>query len=278
MTTPHSSQSEGGEQSLFSQLSFPELYEQALVGPLFQPWVEPLLEDVELRSGDRVLDIACGTGIVARLAKKRLESAGTVVGVDVNPHMLAVARRVAPTIDWREGDAAALPLRDGERFDVVLCQQGCQFFADRAAAAHQMHRALVDGGRLGVSTWRPDEEFPVLRELRSIAERHLGPISDRRLSLGNPDPLEDALREAGFHDVRSQQLALSIRFDDGFTFVRLNAMALVSMSAASATLGDEHRQRLVAAITRDSAELVRLHTDQSGFVYEIGTNVTLAHA
>ncbi len=278
MTTPQSSQAPASEQRLFSQLSFPELYEQALVGPLFQPWVEPLLEDVALTSGDRVLDIACGTGIVARLARKRLGEDGTVVGVDLNPHMLAVARRADPTIDWREGDAAALPLRDGERFDVVLCQQGCQFFADKAAAAHQMHRALIEGGRLGVSTWRPDEEFPVLRELRSIAERHVGPITDRRHALGSPDPLEDALREAGFHDVRSRRLTRNIRFDDGSTFVRLNAMALVSMGAASANLGDDERQRLVAAITRDSAELVGLHTDQGGFVYELGTNVTLARA
>lgn len=101
MATSHSSQQPGGEQQLFSQRSFPETYEQALVGPLFQPWVDSLLEDVELGPGDRVLDIACGTGIVARLAKERLGATGRVVGVDVNPQMLAVARRVVPTIDWR---------------------------------------------------------------------------------------------------------------------------------------------------------------------------------
>ena len=278
MTTPQSPQPAGGEQSLFSQLSFPEIYEQALVGPIFQPWVEPLLDDVELKSGERVVDIACGTGIVARLANQRLAPFGTVVGIDLNPHMLAVARRVAPMIDWREGDAGALPLLHGERFDVVLCQQGFQFFPDPAAAARQMHRALVEGGRLGVSTWRPDEEFPVLRQLRSVAEAHVGPISDRRHSLGDPAPLEAALREAGFHDVRSKRLALTTRFSDGLTFVRLNATALVSMSQAAATLGDEERQRLVAAITRDSDELVRQHTDQDGFAYEVGTNVTLARA
>lgn len=278
MTTPRSARQTGGEPSLFSQVSFPELYEQALVGPLFQPWVAPLLEDVELRSGDRVIDIACGTGIVARLAKEHLGSSGAVVGVDVNPQMLAVARRVAPTIDWRLGDAAALPLRDGERFDVVLCQQGFQFFPDQAAAVRQMHRALVEGGRLGVSTWRPDEEFLILRQLRSVAEQHVGPISDRRHSLGDPGPVEACLRKAGFHDVRSKRSARRIRFSDGSTFVRLNAMALVSMSAAANTLGDEERQRMVAAIIRDSAELVQLRTDQVGFAYEIGTNVTLARA
>lgn len=278
MSTSQPFEQAGGEQRLFSQASFPEIYEQALVGPLFQPWVEPLLEDVELGIGDRVLDVACGTGIVARIAKERLGSTGTVVGVDLNPQMLAVARRVAPTIDWREGDAGTLPLRDGEEFDVVLSQQGFQFFPDRAAAARQMHGALMTGGRLGVSTWRPDEEFPVLHELRGIAERHVGPIADRRHSLGDPRPLETVLRETGFHAVRAKHISRTIRFRDGSVFVRLNAMALVSMSTQASTLDDKGRQRIVDAIVSDSAELVRSHTDDAGFAYEIGTNVVLAKA
>ncbi len=278
MSTWQPSEQAGGGQHLFSLASFPEMYEMALVGPLFQPWVAPLLDDVELEPGDRVLDVACGTGIVARTAKERVGSTGTVVGVDLSPQMLAVARRVAPLIDWREGDAGALPLRDGERFDVVLCQQGFQFFPDRAAAARQMHRALVPGGRLGVSTWRSDEEFPVLHELRAIAERHLGPIADRRHSLGDPGPLEAVLREAGFHDVRSKRLSRTIRFPDGSVVARLNAMALVGMSAQGRTLDEEGRRRVVDAIVADSADLVRSHTDEAGFAYEIGTNVVLARA
>jgi ubiquinone/menaquinone biosynthesis C-methylase UbiE len=276
VATGRSSQRPGGEQQLFSQKSFPEIYEQTLVGPLFQRWVDSLLEDVELGPGARVLDIACGTGIVARLAKKRLGATGRVVGVDLNPQMLAVARRVAPTIDWREGDASALPLGGNEQFDVVLCQQGFQFFQDRAAGAREMRRALVRGGRLGVSVWRPDEEWPVLHRLREIAERHVGPIDDRRHSLGDPGSIETALGDAGFHDIRSKRLSRTIRFTDGSAFVRLNAMALVSMSATSGTLDDDTHQRLVATVTHDSAELVRLHTDDAGFVYEIGTNVVLA--
>src|SRR5262245_45406857 len=95
-----------------NQASFPERYEQWLVGSLFRPWAELTLDEVKLSSGDHVLDIACGTGIVARVAKERLGDAGYVVGVDVSPDMLAVARAVAPPIDWREGNAIALPLRD----------------------------------------------------------------------------------------------------------------------------------------------------------------------
>jgi ubiquinone/menaquinone biosynthesis C-methylase UbiE len=267
-----------GEGQLFAQASFPEIYEQELVGPLFHPWVGSLLDDVELGLRDRVLDIACGTGIVGRLAKDRLGATGRVVGVDVNPQMLAVARRVAPAIDWREGDAGALPLGNDEQFDVVLCQQGFQFFKDRAAAARQMRRALVKGGRLGVSTWRSDEEFSLLLQLREIAERHLGPIDDRRHSLGKPGPIEAVLGESGFHDVRSKQYVRTVRFTDGFVFVRLNAMALIAMSAASGALDEAARQRVIATISQDSAELIRLHTNEAGFAFEIGTNVVLARA
>ena len=90
----------------FAQVSFPEIYEQELVGPLFRPWAELILDDVELAAGDRVLDVACGTGIVARLAKERLGEAGRVVGVDLSPAMLAVARGLAAGIDWRQGEPA----------------------------------------------------------------------------------------------------------------------------------------------------------------------------
>ncbi len=277
MSTSQPSEPAGGEQRLFSQPSFPEIYEHALVGPLFRPWVESLFEGVALEPGDRVLDVACGTGIVARMVKERSHSTATVVGVDVNPQMLAVARRIAPAIDWREGDAGALPVGDGE-FDVVLCQQGFQFFPDRAAAARQMHRVLAKGGRLGVSTWRPDEEFPVLHELRRTMERHVGPIDDRRHSLGDASALEVALREAGFRDVRSKPISRTITFEDGSVFVRLNSMALISMSTQASALDDDERRRIVDAVVRDSADLLRSHTSERGFAYEIGANVVLAMA
>ncbi len=260
----------------FANLSFPEMYERALVGPLFRPWVEPLLDDAALKAGDRVLDIACGTGIVARLAKQRLGGTGKVVGVDMSAPMLAVARGVAPDIDWREGDAQALPLQDDEVFDVVLCQQGLQFFPDKPAAVGQMRRALAPGGRLGISTWRPDEELPVLRELRGIAERHVGPVEDRRHSYGQAEPLEALLRGAGFGDVRVKVESRIIRFEDGAAFVRLNAMAMVGMSAAAKALGEAERADVVQAIMRDSEAVVQSHTDAAGFAYELRANVATA--
>lgn len=262
----------------FAQMSFPEIYEKALVGPLFRPWAELVLDDIALAAGDRLLDIACGTGIVARVARERLGKAAKIVGVDLSPPMLAAARRVAADIDWREGDAGALPLQDDEQFDVVICQQGFQFFPDRQAAAHQMRRALAPSGRLAVSTWRSDDELPMLRELRRVAERHVGPIIDRRHSFGDAAPLETLLRDCGFSDVRSKTVSRTIRFDDGPAFVRLNAMALVGMSARSKDMSEAEREQVMAAIARDSTDVLRPYTDEAGLAFELSTNVVTARA
>ena len=259
-----------------NKATFPEMYERWLVGPLFQPWAEVILDDVRLSPGDRVLDIACGTGIVARLARERIDEADCVVGIDVSSDMLAVARAVGPDIDWREGSAGSLPLHDGERFDVVVCQQGLQFFPDKAAAASQMRRALAEGGRLAVSTWRSDDEIPFFRALRVVAERRLGPIADLRHSFGDEGSLEELLRTAGFRDVRSRVMSRIIRFDDGAPLLSMNTMALVGMSAAGKAMSDEERKRVVEDIVSQSWPVLQPYTDGSGIAFELSANLAMA--
>jgi SAM-dependent methyltransferase len=190
--------------------------------------------------------------------------------------MLEVARAVAPEIDWREGSAGALPLSDAERFSVVICQQGLQFFPDKPAAAAQMRRALAPGGKLAVSTWRPDDEMPLPRELRRVAERHLGPITDQRYGYGDPGRLEQLLRDAGFVGVQVRERSCTVRFeDDGQAFVRLNSMALIGMSAAGKAMSREERQRILETIVSDSAPLLSACTD--GFL-TVETRSSLATA
>src|SRR5215468_6823133 len=132
----------------------PEFYEQHLVPALFAPFAESLVTQASLQLGERLLDAACGTGIVARMAAPRV---GHVTGLDLNPGMVAVAR-TAPTplgapISWQEGSLEALPFEEGT-FDVVLCQQGLQFSPNRAVAVREMRRVLRMGGRLLCSVWR----------------------------------------------------------------------------------------------------------------------------
>jgi ubiquinone/menaquinone biosynthesis C-methylase UbiE len=259
-----------------NQLSFPEVYEQSLVGPLFRPFAEMVLAEVALRPGERALDIACGTGIVARLAKAQTGAAGQVAGVDASANMLEVARKVAPEIDWREGNAGALPLREGEQFDAVVCHQGFQFFPDKAAAAREMRRALAPNGRLAVATWRSLEEIPFARELHKVAERHVGAISDQRHSFGEAAPLEAILREAGMHAIQSRTVSRTVRFADGSVFLRLNTMALVGMSAAAKGMTDAERNRAVEEIVNDSGSVVSASSDASGLAFNLSSNVTTA--
>src|SRR5712671_1931595 len=112
--------------------SVPENYERYLVPSIFAAWADDLVEVAALQPSERVLDIACGTGIVARTAARKLDAGGSVVGLDLSAPMLAVARTAAAaegvTVEWREGSAVKLPLRDGE------FEQGLQFFPDRPTA------------------------------------------------------------------------------------------------------------------------------------------------
>lgn len=259
-----------------NQASFPEMYERHLVGPLFQPWAEMTVDELKLSPGDRLLDIACGTGIVARVAKRRVGDDALIVGIDLSPDMLAVARAVAPGIDWREGNASALPLHDEERFDAVVCQQGLQFFPDKSAAAAQMRRALAQGGKVAVATWRSEDEVPFFRALRQVAERDLGGIADQRYSFGDADPIGTLLRDAGFHEVRTRIVSFTIHFEDGASFTRLNSMALVGMSASAKAMHDEERKRVLEAITRESEPVLQSYSDGSGLAFELSTNLATA--
>jgi ubiquinone/menaquinone biosynthesis C-methylase UbiE len=259
-----------------AQATFPEMYERELVGPLFRPWAELTLDEIGLWHRDCLLDIACGTGIVARLARERAGESAKIVGVDISEDMLAVAATVAPDIDWRHGNATALPLDPGERFDVVVCQQGLQFVADKAGAVREMRSALAPGGRLAVSTWRADEESPFFAELRSVAERHLEPIADQRYSFGSAEDLEQLLSAAGFAGVRSRVVTRVMRFRGDTPFVRMNAMALVGMSEGGMTLAEAERNRLVETIAAESASIVERYRDGPDLAFELRSNLATA--
>ncbi len=258
------------------QPSFPELYEQWLVGPVFRPWAELTLDEIQLVPGDRLLDVACGTGIVARTARERLGPSARITGIDQSPEMLAVAQRKGPDIDWRQGNAAALPLHEDEQFSAITCQQGLQFFPDKPAAVTQMRRSLVPGGRLAISTWLADDEVPFFHELRRIAERHLGPVADQRHSFGDAAALEALLRDAGFQEVRSRTITRIVRVDADSWLFRGNAMALVGMSAAGKAMDGPERHRVAGLILSDSEPIRRRYTNGSQIEFELSANLAIA--
>src|SRR5688500_17922473 len=114
-------------------LTAADVYERLFVPAEFQEWAPRVIEAARVRQGQRVLDVACGTGVLAREAAGVAGSGGHVAGVDLDGGMLIVAARVAPWIDWREASAESLPFADAS-FDAVVSQFWLMFFPDRRAA------------------------------------------------------------------------------------------------------------------------------------------------
>jgi SAM-dependent methyltransferase len=191
-------------------------YFDRLFGPvLSSPWAARLVHTAGLNPGDRVLDVACGSGAVAAAARERVGPEGVVTGLDRNPDMLAVARRKQPGLDWAEGRAEDLPF-DDEAFDAVLCQFGLMFFEDRAQALVEMRRVLRPGGRVAVAVWDRLERTPGYTALIDVLERHLGvetakPIRDA-FGLGDPDLIGSLLEQAGFTSVQARSVDARAKF------------------------------------------------------------------
>jgi ubiquinone/menaquinone biosynthesis C-methylase UbiE len=188
----------------------PEMYERVLVPAVLRSLSQAVIELAAPVEGERVLDLACGTGIVARTVAPLVGSNGAVVGVDVLPGMLAVARSLpepdGATIEWREGDATALDL-PGASFDLVVCQQGLQFFPDRAAAAAEIHRVLAPDRRFVAAVWQGIARQPFWKAFTEIEARNLAPLGlsteDVKLpfSWGDAERMRSLLEEAGFASI-----------------------------------------------------------------------------
>lgn len=185
----------------------PLAYDTYIVNVFMQDYSRRLVEAAAVESGERVLDVACGTGVVTRLAANKAGPEGQVIGFDLNAGMLSRAsasdENVA-TIDWREGSVTEMPFADGS-FDIMLCQHGLQFFPDKAAALAEMHRVLATGGRLLVSVWRSIDHCPWQSVIADAIERHVGsePAAQVRsaFSFGDAQQLRQSIDDAGFHAV-----------------------------------------------------------------------------
>jgi ubiquinone/menaquinone biosynthesis C-methylase UbiE len=177
-----------------------EFYEARFVPAIFAGWAERLVDEAGVGPGISVLDVACGTGIVARRAWDRMDGRGTVTGLDLNEAMLTVARRVGPGIEWRQGDAADLPFADGS-FDVVLCQAALMFLPDRTGALAEMRRVLAPGGTVAVAVPGRLEASTAYARFVDVAVRHAGPEARELLSsyfaLGDLDHLRSLFEAAG---------------------------------------------------------------------------------
>ena len=198
-----------------------DIYEAKLVPAIFGEWAPRIADAAGIGPGQRVLDVACGTGVVGRECARR---GATVTGLDLNDGMLSVARRISPDIDWRQGDASDMPFEDG-LFDAVVCQFGLMFFPEREKSLAEQWRVLAPGGRLAVSTWDAIEQTPVYVAMVGLIERYAGEEVAQALRapfwLGNKTNLTNVISAAGIADFEIDTHAGTERFASVDEFVEI---------------------------------------------------------
>jgi ubiquinone/menaquinone biosynthesis C-methylase UbiE len=224
--------------------SGPECYERFAVGRHMRPIAEEFVRRVPVREGDRVLDAACGTGIVARLLCGHRPRPRRVTGLDLNADMLAVARRIGDSdglgIEWRQGDLRALPFADAQ-FEVVMCQQGLPFVADKPLALREMRRVLVPGGRLALNVFGAPSRFhaALARGLAKFGDASAATISLAPFALAAAAELRALIGEADFDDIQIETVSLSRRVEPTqewllqFSSALPYAPSVAAMSAAA---------------------------------------------
>jgi SAM-dependent methyltransferase len=192
-----------------------EVYEARFVPAIFAEWAPHLVEAAGVRPGQAVLDVACGTGVVARTAADRMGGQGRVVGLDLNEGMLAVAGRLRPDIEWRRGDAAALPFEAGA-FDVVLCQAALMFFPDRVGALREMARVVTADGAVAVQVWDRLEAQEGFGPMYEAFAAQLGPeaieLGASYWALGDLDLLGSLFEAAGLRVSGTRTRVGTVRF------------------------------------------------------------------
>ena len=261
-----------------------ETYERYFVPAMFAPWAQVLLERAAPQPGERVLDVACGTGVVARHVAPQVGPTGAVVALDLNPAMLAVARSVPPAegagIVWQEGSALALPFPEAD-FDLVLCQQGLQFFPDRAAALREMRRVLRPDGRVGLSVNQALQANPVYEALYRAIARHLGttaPAIASPFALGDADELHALFTAAGFQRVEVAPVTLTVRFPEPARFVQLTVLSSAAVLPVFAQMDPAARTALVKAVARELEPTLRSHIDGDTVAFPMAAHIGLADA
>ncbi len=255
-----------------------EIYERWLVPAVFAPWAAILIEQAALQPGERVLDVASGTGIVARLVAKPVGPAGQIIGLDNDAERLAVARSLPPlpgvSLAWQEGSVIAMPFADAS-FDALLCQQGLQFFSDRPAALREMHRVLVPGGRLVLSVWGSLERCPGHAALVRALEGHLATAAASVIrsffALGEASEVRSLLAGGPFHKVQLLTAARTVRFASPEQFVRIEMIP----SHPESPLADMDERALLVLISEVNTAL-QPYVGPDGLIFPMQAHLVTA--
>ncbi len=241
-------------------VSAAEVYEEFFVPALFAEWPARVLQSAAVQNGDAVLDVACGTGILAREAVKRVGASGSVVGIDTNEGMLAVARRKAADISWKAAPAENLPF-DARSFDRVVSQFGLMFFDDQRRALQEMVRVLRPGGTMAVAVWGSLAATPGYAAVAEILADLFGPEIAKSIevpyALGEIQALASLFAKAGLDKVRIETIYGKARFSSVaawiYTDIRGWTLADVIDDEGFARLSEYASERLAQFAQPDGA-------------------------
>jgi 2-polyprenyl-3-methyl-5-hydroxy-6-metoxy-1,4-benzoquinol methylase len=197
-----------------------ETYDTYIVPAINEPWSRELIKRAQVWKGDRVLDVATGTGIVAcRIAG----TGASVTAIDPDAASLVQAKVRATdenvSVKWLEGSAEALPFR-APAFDLVTCREGLQFMTDRALAVREMRRVIVPGGRAVLSCWTAVEQQGAYSVLDEVARAHLGKGFEPAFSLTDAADLNKLLVDAKFFAITVETVTRQVRVPDPQRFAR----------------------------------------------------------
>lgn len=251
------------EDRLQEAIAGAEAYEALHVPALFDEWTARVLDAADVHVGHRVLDVACGTGVLSRAAAGRVGTEGGVVGVDPNPGMLTVAARLHDGIEWRKGTAEDLPFDDAS-FDRVVSQFGMMFFRDRSLAVEEMLRTLVPGGRLAIAVWDSLERTPAYAREVKLLERMAGSEAADALRapfvLGDRTEIEKLVEGAGA--VAVEGITLMGRAD----FPSIRSMVEADLRGWLPVMGVDLEEGLIIAVLEEAEQELAEFVTEGGKV------------
>lgn len=249
----------------------PDIYEKYMVPLWFGRWAEALVKCIDLKETEKVLDVACGTGVATRLAKDKVGLTGHVDGLDINASMLSKAKEIASGLDinWIESDIGSTNLPSAA-YDAIISQHGYHYFPDKPAALCEFRRLLKPGGRIAFSIW--DSHSPYTLAICSAVEKFISPevAARQRSQRSTPsaDELHDQVRNAGFLGINVQRQQLMMDVPLAVEFVPLH---LCSMPIADAYLAlDEATKQL---LINDVSEAMEPHVRGNRMVYPDAVHV-----
>jgi SAM-dependent methyltransferase len=259
---------------LQSMIDAAKEYEALFVPVLFGQWAAKVADAAKIRPGQRVLDVACGTGILGREVASRVGSSGRVAGIDPHQGMLAVARQLAPGVEWREGTAEALPFPD-QTFDAVVSQFGFMFFSDRCRALGEMLRVLTPGGRMTIAVWDALDNIPAYASEVALLEQIVGQQAADALRapfmLGDKKVLSSLFAECGVASAEITTLQGVAQFPDIRTMVEADLRGWLPVMGVILT--EEQIDRILFA----ADHALKSYTTENGQVtFQLSTHIAVA--